>query len=103
MVLNVQGISLKEGITLLAFLLMIKSAQSNSVLYEQPLYKMAAKVGIGDGRTFKKYLNHCLAAGLCTKEVQKVNRQGHRVVISFISYKKALALILEVNKYETRH
>lgn len=89
-----------EAIVLLAFLLMVKNVQANSVLYDAAAYKMAARIGVGDGRTFKKYLNRCLELNLCVDTGQSSNSQGRTFI--FISYRDALSRLLGINKYQAR-
>jgi hypothetical protein len=94
--------SRKDAIELLAFISMVKSAQPNSVLFETAYYKMAAKMGMGDSRTFKKYLVKCIDAGLCQKQIQKYNTSNTRVVYAFISYNDAVTRLLGVKKAQLR-
>ncbi len=61
---------------------------------------MAQRVGISDGRTFKKYLNKCLEAGLCIKHVHRFNTAGKRIRYHFISYFEALEKLLGFNGKE---
>jgi hypothetical protein len=92
----------KRSIELLAFLSMVKTAQSNSVLYKDADYKMAKKVGIGDGRTFTKYLSICIDMGLCNEKVQPYNTSCHRIVYKFISYNAALQQLLGIKEAQLK-
>lgn len=97
------GVTRKVAIELLAFLLMVKNAHSNSVMFKKADSKMAAEVGISDGRILTKYLTNCLAMGLCVQELQSFNTSGQRTVYKFISYEKALKSLLGLKEGELRY
>jgi hypothetical protein len=92
-----------EAIALLAFLLMIKEVQPNSVLFADAAYKMAARIGMGDGRTFSKHLKWCEDLGLCVRSQHKYGRSRNRTAYSFIAYGEALQKLLGINKYQLSH
>ncbi|HEU4472930.1 MAG TPA: hypothetical protein VFR58_17670 [Flavisolibacter sp.] len=93
----------KGCIELLAFISMVKNAHSNSVLYKTAAYKMAQKIGISDGRIVENYLSQCIAMSLCTVEEQRFNTKGRRTVYKFISYSKALSILLGIEKAQLKY
>ncbi len=97
------NISRKEAFTVLAFLCMVKVARPNSILFKKADYKMAAKIGMGDGRTFTNYLRKCQDLGLVETIHLRYNQNGIRSAYKFISYRKAVTLLLNVKDSQRRH
>jgi hypothetical protein len=97
------GVTVKVAIELLAFMLLAKNAHSNSVLFKTSAHRMAAEIGMSDGRILKKYLTKCIDMGLCIEEPQSYKVEGGRTIYKFIAYADALSSLLDLKESELRY
>lgn len=73
---------------------MCKKRYTNSVMFQAASYKMAASIGMSDGRTFKKYLEYA-------KALELVSHQDN--TYTFIKWTEAVVMTLQIHPKQAQY